>query len=142
MFLIMGLPWLLESFHHLLHSNHPGGIGPCSNDFGEIIFRISSGFNVLRGFFLFIIFVCKPSIWKKLQRRFGLASASVRPSRMGPTQTTRLTRSSMEMETFGAASAAEDARARPGQTSGRPRAASLRTQLLEGGARRETKSLS
>jgi hypothetical protein len=91
MFLIMGLPWMFESFHHLLHGNHSGESSSCSNDFGEIIFRISSAFNILRGVFLFIIFPCKPAVLQQLKTRVGLQSqaagrqgtASIRTSSLG-----------------------------------------------------------
>merc|ERR1711962_309638 len=55
MFLILGLPWFFESIHYFAHGNHAKS-SPCSEHIVEIFFRFTSCFNLLRGFFLFLIF--------------------------------------------------------------------------------------
>ena len=77
MFLILGLPWILESLHQLVDGNHThldeeGATtrdSKCDNSFREVFFRIASCFNMLRGVLLFLIFPCKASIWRKLVAR-------------------------------------------------------------------------
>ena len=76
---------------------------PCDMDtFEAVFFRIVSVFNMLRGLLLFLIFPCKATIWKKLMDRFGLNWCTV--TKVDPptqhTDTTRLTRGSMELKTF------------------------------------------
>ena len=62
-FLILGVLWIIESIHYIIH-NHYGA--PCVS-FKSInfFFRIIDSCNMLRGFFLFIIFICKKNVWKK-----------------------------------------------------------------------------
>ena len=111
MFMILGLPWIFESVHQLIESNkdYDGedgeateGDSPCDNDtFEAVFFRIVSAFNMLRGLLLFLIFPCKATIWKKLMDRFGLNwCTAAKDPRTEPTDTTRLTRGSMELKTF------------------------------------------
>ena len=109
MFLILGLPWILESLHQLVDGNHvhldeegtTTRDSKCENSFREVFFRIASCFNMLRGVLLFLIFPCKASIWRKLVARFGVTWWSRQdPDPTNPTIETRLTRDSMDLKTF------------------------------------------
>ena len=105
MFMILGLPWIFESIHQLVDSNQDERESPCDNDtFQAVFFRIVSAFNMLRGLLLFLIFPCKMTIWKKLMDRFGLKWCTPAKGNADPrtqqTDTTRLTRGSMELKTF------------------------------------------
>ena len=102
MFMILGLPWIFESLHQFIKDRDRDS--PCDNDtFQAVFFRIVSAFNMLRGLLLFLIFPCKATIWKKLMERFGLnwcAEKGNADQRTQLTDTTRLTRGSMEMKAF------------------------------------------
>ena len=101
MFMILGLPWIFESLHQLATERD----SPCNYDtFQAVFFRIASAFNMLRGLLLFLIFPCKATTWKKLMDRFGLnwctaAKGNAEP-RTQHTDSTRLTRGSMELKAF------------------------------------------
>ena len=65
LFLILGILWIIESVHFIIH-NHYGQ--PCQEySFIGVFFRIIDSFNMLRGFFLFIIFILKKNVWKKIK---------------------------------------------------------------------------
>ena len=110
LFLVLGLPWVFESLHHLLHGNHlwkGQRFTPCSTDPVEVFFRITSAFNLLRGVFLFLIFPFKRSVWNRLAVRLGVEALVMR--RVGPQGTaagtggtveTRMTRDSIQMRNF------------------------------------------
>jgi hypothetical protein len=45
-----------------------------------VALRIVGGLNMIRGFFIFLIFICKPSIWKMTRKRHPkLVQAFARP---------------------------------------------------------------
>ena len=67
MFLALGLPWIFDVLHNLVHGNHEHMEGSCTSG-GEILHRILSMFGLCRGVFLFLIFACKKSVWKKLKK--------------------------------------------------------------------------
>ena len=55
LFLILGLLWTMESVHFIIHTY--GEL--CDTFVGlDIFFRVIDCFNILRGFFFLIIFVC------------------------------------------------------------------------------------
>ena len=62
----LGLPWIFESIHYTIHKNHEQA-DSCQSAL-ETFFGILSILNCSRGIILFFIFVCKRSVWKKLQR--------------------------------------------------------------------------
>ena len=62
----MGLPWIFESIHYTIHKNHEQA-EICQSAL-ETFFGIMSILNCSRGIIMFFIFVCKRSVWKKLQR--------------------------------------------------------------------------
>ena len=78
LFCVLGILWTIESVHFVIH-NHYGK--PCSTYQSlQVFFRIMDFCNVLRGFFFFIILVCKRSIWIQVKhfwflKRSGSASA-------------------------------------------------------------------
>ena len=76
LFLIMGLSWLSECIHIELHGDH-SDLHHC-NFYFEVFLRFIGGLNMIRGFFIFMVFICKPKIWTlaanrhpKLWRFFG-----------------------------------------------------------------------
>ena len=71
LFLILGILWMFSTIHYILHSNHPDGLCSYSNNL-EVFFRVIDSLNLLRGFFMFVIFVCKENVKKKVRARFGL----------------------------------------------------------------------
>ena len=71
LFLILGILWMFSTIHYIVHSNHPDGLcGYCNNL--EVFFRVIDSLNLLRGFFMFLIFVCKENVKNKVRARFGL----------------------------------------------------------------------
>ena len=66
MFLILGIPWVFEGIHFFSHQKYQHGCHP--GGFSETFFRIVSIFNFSRGIFLFLIFVCKKTVWVELKK--------------------------------------------------------------------------
>ena len=48
----------------------------CRNGFSETLFRIISCYNLLRGLFLFIMFVCKTTVIRKVKKTLGIETSS------------------------------------------------------------------
>ena len=67
LFLIMGLSWFSECIHIELHGDHTN-MKNC-NFYVEVFLRILGGLNMIRGFFIFLVFICKPKIWNLVQKR-------------------------------------------------------------------------
>ena len=65
LFVVMGISWIFECFHYLLHSDHTHTSEHCY-DSVELILRIIGCLNLLRGSLIFFIFVCKDSILDKV----------------------------------------------------------------------------
>ena len=66
-FTIIGTLWIFSFLHYIVHKDH---VDTTELGVMETVFRIADGLNMLRGFFMFIILVCKQDIWNKLRRRF------------------------------------------------------------------------
>ena len=64
LFIVMGLLWLFDSLHFLLHGDH-SQMDDCMTQV-ELMFRVLGCFNLSRGFFIFLIFVCKRSTLSKV----------------------------------------------------------------------------
>lgn len=107
--MIFGLPWLSESIQYFAQPEigdsrysiimvittilktgdgshlHNGVklINPvtCRNGFAETLFRIVSGYNLLRGLFLFIMFVCKTNVIRKVKKNLGIQTSSTTTSK-------------------------------------------------------------
>ena len=67
LFLIMGLSWLSECIHIELHGDHTN-MKNC-NFYVEVFLRILGGLNMIRGFFIFLVFICKPKIWNLVKKK-------------------------------------------------------------------------
>ena len=67
LFIVMGIAWIFECVHYVIHSDHTHTEEHC-NDTLELILRAISCFNLLRGSLIFFIFVCKYSILDKVSR--------------------------------------------------------------------------
>ena len=63
LFIVMGIPWIVECVHHVVHGDHNNMECP---SYTEIIFRVIGCLNLLRGCLIFFIFVCKDSIRYKV----------------------------------------------------------------------------
>ena len=63
LFIVMGILWIFEFIHYFVHGDN--GDFMCSSFF-KYFFRIMDGINLLRGCFIFFIFVCKDSILNKV----------------------------------------------------------------------------
>ena len=72
LFVIMGILWIAECLEHFLKKTNV-----IEN---SIIFDIIAVVNMLRGFFIFIIFICKKSIWKGLKKLVLKSPDPPRPS--------------------------------------------------------------
>ena len=68
-FTIIGTLWILSFLHYIIHKNH-SEVDTTGAGVMETVFRITDGLNMLRGFFMFIILVCKKDILNKLKRKF------------------------------------------------------------------------
>ena len=68
LFIVMGIAWIFECVHHLVHSDHHH----CGHAGLELIFRLIGCLNLLRGSLIFFIFVCKDSILDKVCSKYLL----------------------------------------------------------------------
>ena len=57
LFVVMGISWIFEIIHFVLHDNHPD-----SQIALEIVMKVIGSLNLSRGIFLFFIFLCKRRI--------------------------------------------------------------------------------
>ena len=97
LFLILGIPWLLESIYYLVFSKETQILAAvksnsCKNDALEIVFRVGSGYNLLRGVFLLLIFGCKNAIWQRIKKRLGIKSDLRSKRKDAPSATTSRSR--------------------------------------------------
>ena len=67
LFIVMGIAWIFECVHYLIHSDHTHTEELCYDTL-ELILRAISCFNLLRGSLIFFIFVCKDSILAKVSK--------------------------------------------------------------------------
>merc|ERR1712080_259414 len=71
LFLILGILWMASTIHYILHGSHR--MGACYYNYQlEIFFRFIDSLNLLRGFFMFIIFVCKKNVINNIKRKIHL----------------------------------------------------------------------
>ena len=75
LFIVMGIAWIFECVHHLVHSDHRH----CGHTGLELIFRLIGCLNLLRGSLIFFIFVCKDSILDKVCWQAKVSRQSVYP---------------------------------------------------------------
>ena len=66
-FLALGIPWIFESLHFLTHPHIENN--ECFSA-TEIFFKITECLYFTRGIFIFIIFICKKTVWSRLKRIF------------------------------------------------------------------------
>ena len=64
LFFLLGILWSCESIHAILHNDETE---KCHLSSLEIFFRIIDSFNLLRGFFIFLIFICKKTVLTKMK---------------------------------------------------------------------------
>ena len=64
LFTVMGVLWIFECVHYLVHGDHRNM--DCDS-YTELFHRIIGCINLLRGFLIFFIFVCKESIRDKVR---------------------------------------------------------------------------
>ena len=65
-FTIIGTLWIFSFLHYIIDKD----VDTTETGVIETLFRIADGLNMLRGFFMFIILVCKKDILTKLKRKF------------------------------------------------------------------------
>lgn len=61
LFVLMGVPWIMEFISFITKGN--------GNDNSISIWIFTDVLNILTGLFIFIIFICKPKVWKLLKSR-------------------------------------------------------------------------
>lgn len=66
---MIGALWIFSFVHYIIHKDH-SEVDIQEAGVTETLFRIVDGLNMLRGFFMFIILVCKKDILNKLKRKF------------------------------------------------------------------------
>ena len=64
LFTVMGILWIFECIHYLLHDDHRNMECLTTTEF---VFRIIGCINLLRGCLIFFIFVCKDSTRDKVK---------------------------------------------------------------------------
>ena len=65
LFTVMGILWIFEILHFLLHGDHDEEGLDCLSPL-ELFFRALGAINLARGALIFYIFVCKDSILAKV----------------------------------------------------------------------------
>ena len=65
--LALGIPWIFESLHYLTHPHIENN--ECFSA-TEIFFKITECLYFTRGIFIFIIFICKKTVWLRLKKTF------------------------------------------------------------------------
>ena len=65
--LALGIPWIFESLHYLTHPHIENN--ECFSA-TEIFFKITECLYFTRGIFIFIIFICKKTVWSRLKKTF------------------------------------------------------------------------
>ena len=74
LFSIPGILWTFSFLHYIVHGNHNSSCEDYSS-YLEIFFRLIDSINILRGFFIFLIFVCKKTVWVKVKLCLSLKSS-------------------------------------------------------------------
>ena len=64
LFLLMGVPWTTEIITFMADSSFESAL-------------VTDIFNIISPLFIFIIFVCKPSVWKMLKLKFPSLSSFI-----------------------------------------------------------------
>ena len=68
LFFILGILWTFSFLHYLIHGNHSNTSCEDFSSYLEMFFRVIDSLNLLRGFLMFLIFVCKKTVWGKVKR--------------------------------------------------------------------------
>ena len=77
LFSILGILWTFSFLHYLIHGNHSNTSCEEYPSYLEIFFRVMDSFNLLRGFFMFLIFVCKKNVWQKVRSSLNLSEGGL-----------------------------------------------------------------
>ena len=70
LFFVLGILWGCEGIHAIIHNDQE-----CQNSSLEVFFRAIDSLNILRGFFIFLIFICKRTVWTKITRYYRQKSS-------------------------------------------------------------------
>ena len=65
LFFVLGILWGCEGIHAIIHNGQD-----CQNSSLDFFFRAIDSLNILRGFFIFLIFICKRTVWTKITRYY------------------------------------------------------------------------
>ena len=86
LFLVLGILWGCESIHFFIHRYKDEECQP-ENSSMEVFFRFVDFLNFCRGFFIFLIFICKRTVWIKMRifyrNKFGLVESRYQQDRNG-----------------------------------------------------------
>ena len=69
LFTVMGILWIFEILHYLLHGDHEEDDQDCLSP-TELFFRALGVINLGRGVLIFYIFVCKDSVLSKVNHKY------------------------------------------------------------------------
>ena len=80
LFFVLGILWVVESIHSIIHNKQE----KCelSSMEVEVFFRVIDMLNILRGFLIFLIFICKRTVWTKMTRVYKQKSSQSARARL------------------------------------------------------------
>ena len=80
LFFVLGILWGSEGIHAIIHKKED-----CQNSPLDVFFRAIDSLNILRGFFIFLIFICKRTVWTKITRYYKQKSGQSARARLNKT---------------------------------------------------------
>ena len=81
LFFVLGILWGSEGIHAIIHNEKEN----CQNSPLDVFFRAIDSLNILRGFFIFLIFICKRTVWTKITRYYRQKSGQSARARLNRT---------------------------------------------------------
>ena len=87
LFFVLGILWVCESIHAIIHTEEDTE-EKCQYSSVEVFFRAIDTLNFLRGVFIFIIFICKKTVWTKITRFYKQKSSRTAKARLKENQVT------------------------------------------------------
>jgi hypothetical protein len=78
LFFVLGILWGCEGIHAIIHNEKEN----CQNSPLDVFFRAIDSLNILRGFFIFLIFICKRTVWTKITRYYKQKSGQSARARL------------------------------------------------------------
>ena len=81
LFFVLGILWGCEGIHAIIHNEKEN----CQSSSLDVFFRAIDSLNILRGFFIFLIFICKRTVWTKITRYYKQKSGQSARARLNKT---------------------------------------------------------